>query len=300
MIERPDLPQDARTAFPSEHARYREFLASHTERTIASGGTPVPYCVCGEGPHAVLILAGGLGGVELLYDVVSSLERRNRVAVADISAFDDPDAMSRGIDAVLDAEGIGRVVLLGQSLSGILGQLYFRRRPSRVDGLVLVNTIAPRVERCRSWVMVLLRLMPVRLLRALMVRKLGRMASFDRPMPPEVVERRGFAQALLASSLRRGLTRRLLVRLMTLVVWRFNEAGAYRDEELRDWSGRALLVSSADEPNHADAELLKASLPRASLVLLPSGYGHVSPQIHRDEFLAAVQSFVDALGAPLP
>jgi hypothetical protein len=130
----------------------------------------------------------------------------------------------------------------------------------------------------------------------LMIRKLGRLASFDRPLPPEVVERRGFAGALLAQSLRRSFTRPVIMRILRLA-WRFNEEGPYREDELRGWTGRALIVSSADEPNHADAELLKASLPRAELMLLPSGFGHVSPQIHRDEFLAAVQAFIDALAA---
>ena len=295
MIERPDLPQDARARFPAEYARYHEFLATHTERTADSSGQPVPYCVCGDGPRTMLSLAGGFGGVELLYDVVTGLESRNRVVVVDISAFGDPDAMSRGIDAALDEAGIGQVVLLGQSLSGILGQVYFRRRPDRVDGLVLAHTLAPRVERCRSWAMVLLRLMPFPLLRVLMIRKLGRLASLDRPMPREVIERRGFAAALLTHSLRRCFTRPVIMRIMRLA-WRFNEEGPYREDELRGWTGRALIVSSADEPNHADAELLKVSLPRAELRLLPSGFGHVSPQIHRDEFLAAIQSFVDGLG----
>jgi pimeloyl-ACP methyl ester carboxylesterase len=297
MIQRSDLPEAVRARFPTEYARYREFLVAHTERTIASGGAAVPFCVCGDGPRTILTLAGGFGGVDLIYDLIAGLETRHRVAVVDISAFDEPDAMSRGIDAALDAAGVGRVVLLGQSLSGILGQLYFRRRPDRVDGLVLAHTLAPRVERCKSWAMVLLRAIPFPLLRALMIRKLGRLARIDRPMPPEVVERRGFAGALLAESLRRGLTRARLVGLMQLA-WRFNEAGAYREEELRAWAGRVLLVSSADEPSHADAELLKTSLPRAELLMLPSGYGHVSPQVHRDQFLAAIHSFVDGLDAP--
>ena len=42
----------------------------------------------------------------------------NRMIVIDISPFDEPNAMSEGVNQVLDHEKIGQVILTGQSASG--------------------------------------------------------------------------------------------------------------------------------------------------------------------------------------
>jgi pimeloyl-ACP methyl ester carboxylesterase len=93
----------------------------------------------------------------MAYETILGFEERNRMVIVDISAFDDPDEMSRGINLVLEEEEVDRVVLMGQSLSGILAQLYFRRHANRVEALVLTNTLAPKRERCRKWPQLLFR-----------------------------------------------------------------------------------------------------------------------------------------------
>jgi pimeloyl-ACP methyl ester carboxylesterase len=185
---------------------------------------------------------------------------------------------------------------MGQSLAGILGQLYFRRRPERVLALVLTNTLTPKVERCRGWARVLLRFLPFSLLRPLMRRKLSRLGRFDREVPPDVVERRRFAQALMARMLDRAFTRERIGKLLNLA-WRFNEAGAYGAAEFRDWKGRVLLVTSEDDSCHADAEVLRSSLPGTQVFTLPTGYGHMAPQICLEEYRTGVQRFIDGLQA---
>jgi len=120
----------------------------------------------------------------MAYETILGFEERNRMVIVDISAFDDPDEMSRGINLVLDEEEVDRVVLMGQSLSGILAQLYFRRHANRVEALVLTNTLAPKRERCRKWPQLLFACLPFSLLRVLLRRKMRRLGRFDQEIPP--------------------------------------------------------------------------------------------------------------------
>ncbi len=296
MIKTPDWLAALESVSASETARFRDFLAAHTVQVVPVDGTPVSFCVCGTGAQTILTFAGGWGGIELLYETILGFEEQNRMVIVDITPFADPDSMARAVDHILDQEGIGRVVVMGQSLSGILAQLYFRCHPDRVRGLVLTNTLAPQVERCRTWARVLLKYIPFALMRPLMRRKLGRLGHMEQEIPPEVQERRRFANAMMAGMLDRSFTRERIGRLLELV-WRFNEQGGYGADEFCAWPGRVLLVSSEDDPYHQDAVTLSSVLPAAEMYTLPTGFGHLAPQINREEFQAMIQSFIAGLAS---
>lgn len=295
MVGISELPGSLERESPAEFARFRDFLATHAEQTRSRDGLSIPYCVCGQGARTILTFAGGWGGIEMAYETILGFEERNRMLIVDISAFDDPDEMSRGINLVLDEEEVDRVVLMGQSLSGILAQLYFRRHANRVEALVLTNTLAPKRERCRKWPQLLFACLPFSLLRVLLRRKMRRLGRFDQEIPPLVEERRRFAQAIMALMMDRFLTRKRSGRILKLC-WRFNKEGEYSANELRAWNGRALLITSQDDPYHSDAETLESALPAAEQYLLPSGFGHMAPQIFLEQFQSAIQGFLDGLG----
>ena len=136
MIEISELPVSLKSKLPAEFSRFRRFLDTHVEQVLAWRGVKIPFCVCGRGNRTLLILAGGWGGIEMLYETILGFEERNRMVIVDISPFDEPVEMSRGIDSVLEEARVDQVVLMGQSLSGILAQLYFRQRVDRVESLV--------------------------------------------------------------------------------------------------------------------------------------------------------------------
>jgi len=278
----------------SEIARFRRVLATHEVREVSIEEASLSYCVCGGGARAILTFAGGWAGIEALYDTILGLEERNRMVVVDITPFDDPSQMGRAVNQILDREGIERVVVFGQSLSGILAQLYFRRQSDRVEGLVLTNTPGPQAKGNRRWVMPLFNLLPFAILKPLLHRQVDRLADVETELPPAVRERRQFAQAILDSMLDRSFTRERIRRILELV-WRFNEGGDYTADEFDGWPGRVLLVSSEDDPYHEHALRLSSTLPSAELLNLPAGFGHMAPQIHREEFLSAIQLFINSL-----
>ena len=52
-----------------------------------------------------------------------------------------------------------------------------------------------------------------------------------------------------------------------------------------------------DDPYRSDARTLESTLPAAEQYLLPSGFGHMAPQICLEEFQSAIQGFLDGLEA---
>ena len=182
-----------------EADRFRAFLKTHVEKRLDFEGKSVPYLVCGAGTKTLLTFAGGWGGVDLVYDLVLGLEGRNRVAVIDISAFDDPDEMTCGIDLVREREGISLPFLFGQSFSGIPAQSYFRRRAEQTGGLILVNTLIPRPERSKPWALSLMKILPLGLMKPLARKKRAGSRNshrrFLRRSGPEGNSPRGFSGA---------------------------------------------------------------------------------------------------------
>lgn len=283
---------------PVEFERFQDFLKSHKKRQLDDGGRRISYYACGTGRTALITFAGGWGGIELAYETVLGFERRNRVVVVDVSAFDNPEDMGWGINRVLDAEHVGHVVVMGQSLAGIIGQSYFKRHYRRVDGLVLTNTLSPRKERSKKWALTMLKLLPLGWIKPLVRRKVTRFGEFQKEIPPDVLERRKFAMALLGCMVDRYWTKRNTLNILKLA-FAFNERDGYTAESFPGWTGGALIITSPDDPYYRDAGLLMDNLPNAEKYEFAPGYGHTAPQIYRDVFHKVIQDFVDRLGKEL-
>ena len=295
MLDEKRLLDSLRDAPEKELERFKDFLNSHTLKQAHHKGQTLDYYCCGKGKKTILTLAGGWGGPELLYDTILGFEKQNTLLAVDISCYADPDLMSEGINHILDIEKIKQVVLLGQSASGITAQSYFKRNPERVEGLVLTNTLAPRIERCKKWALVLLKVLPISLMKSLAKRKLSKLSEFEQEISLEVKERRRFAAALLGAMMDLYITKQNVTNFLKLA-FAFNEKDAYTAGEFKDWEGRVLLVTSEDESYYPDVALLEKGLPHSEVFKLPTGFGHVAPQILRDEFHSRIRSFIDGLG----
>lgn len=297
MLDETKLLKSLEGVSEKEFKRFKDFLEGHTLKELTSSKGAIPYCLCGQGPRTIMTFAGGWGGPQLLYDTILGFEGKNRMIVIDISPFDEPDAMSEGVNQVLDHEKIGQVVLIGQSASGITAQSYFKRNPDRVDGLVLTNTLAPRIERCKKWVLPLLQVFPISIMKALAKKKLSKLGEFEKEVPPEIQERRRFASALFGAMMDHYFTRQNITNMLKLA-YAFNEKDGYTSGEFKNWQGKVLLITSEDDPYYPDVALLETGLPNTEVFKFPKGFKHVAPQIHRDEFHARIQSFIDSLSKP--
>lgn len=151
------MPRARRVADPVEPAPPGTLFPK--DREVRSlDGTPIRYTVRGRGAPTVVVCAGFACPDNHWRYLVPALERRGRVVVWNYrgmgaSGLPSPpgframrlgredfrlDRYAEDLEAVLDAEGIRRAVLLGHSMGTQVALEGYRRMPGRVAGLVLV------------------------------------------------------------------------------------------------------------------------------------------------------------------
>jgi len=100
--------------------------------------------------------------------------------------------------------------------------------------------------------------------------------------------------ALLSCMVDTSWTKNNLLNILKLA-FAFNEKDGYTVDSFPGWMGKALIVTSPDDPYYKDAGLLLKNLPNAEKYEFPPGFGHTAPQIHRDLFHKVIQEFIDRL-----
>ncbi|WP_159080626.1 alpha/beta fold hydrolase [Nocardia suismassiliense] len=124
----------------SIHQRAADFLRTHDSKKLGVGQHDWRYYTGGTG-DPVLLLSGGAGiGISWL-DVASALIPRFRTIAPDYpSGVGSVAELVDGVVAVLDAEGVDRAHVVGQSAGGMFAELLSRRAPDRVRSLTLSST----------------------------------------------------------------------------------------------------------------------------------------------------------------
>jgi pimeloyl-ACP methyl ester carboxylesterase len=277
-----------------EYKKLRHFLTKHSLKTLEVKGKSIPYYFGGAGKKTILTFAGGWGPPLMLYDRILGLEGNNRIVVVEISAFDDLEEMCDGINQVLEAEKVNQVVLFGQSMTGIMAQSYCKRNKERVEGIVLANTIAPRIERCKKWALTLFQILPISLIKLFAKKKLTELGSCEKEIPEDMKQSMLFKSALLRNIMDSYFTKKNTLNTLK-VAYAFNEKDGYSEGEFDGWEGKTLIITSEDDPYYPDVDIFLRYLPNAQLFKFPTGYKHVAPQVHRDEFHTEIQRFIDHL-----
>lgn len=294
MLDEKKLIQSLEGISDEELTRFRDFVRNHSIKQIEFEGKFIDYMICGQGSDVILTFAGCWGPPQLIYDISLGFEKKSRIVTVDISPFKDTESMCQGVDRVLEIEKIDKTVLLGQSFTGIIAQIYFRRRFKRIDGMVLINTIAPKAERCKKWALILIRWFPLSLFKPLIKKKLGKLSKIEKPVSEKTLERMRFKSALLINIMDQYFTSEVL-KNAAFLAFAFNRENSRTSEAFIEWKGQVLIITSEDDPYYSDAEILSHTLPQAAIFKLPSGYGHIAPLIHKEEFHAKIQQFIDNL-----
>ncbi|MEN8144722.1 MAG: alpha/beta hydrolase [Gemmatimonadota bacterium] len=116
-----------------------------TSRFTFSDGVSVEYVDTGSGP--VLLLVPGADGIKETFRFqAAELSRRYRVICPDLRAAHSGtatfDRFTEDVRELLDALGVERLVLLGQSLGGAITMRFATLYPERAEALILANTLA--------------------------------------------------------------------------------------------------------------------------------------------------------------
>ena len=116
------------------------------ERNIDVGGLTIHYVAAGEGPPLVLLHALGESALDWRW-VLPALAHTNRVYAPDLPGFGysaktsaeySPDFFARFVSAYLDALGLDRTAVVGNSIGGLAALRLALSAPARVDALGLV------------------------------------------------------------------------------------------------------------------------------------------------------------------
>ncbi len=103
----------------------------------------------GDGPEAVVLLPGAVGGADIFFIVFQRFAASRRVLAIDVPYAGDAGQVLAGLDALLESRGVHRAVFLGASYSGLLVQVYARLFPERTRALILSHTGALDPSRAR-------------------------------------------------------------------------------------------------------------------------------------------------------
>lgn len=292
MIDESTLERFYGAVSPERLGRFRRFLSSHEIRLLRTRGVEAAYYACGQGSRTLLTFCGGHSTPYTAWETIESYEGSYRVLVIDVSCFGSVAALCDGVDAILHHERVDRVVLMGASLAGIIAQIYLKHRPDRVDGAVLMNTIALKQADPKPYALLLLRALPGFALRALFRKRFR--AYFKAALAdPRAEEAARFGLAHLDDVMANHFSKKKAINLVRTIS-EFTREG-YTRADLGGWSGRALIVASEDDAGFKDVEWLTENLPAAETEILPRGLGHLPQLVHRERFERLIREFVARL-----
>ncbi len=274
-----------------ELRRFREFLNTHPLKFADFEGKSVPYYFFGEGEKTILTFSGGHSGPWAVYGSALAFEKEFRIGVVDLTACENLDDLNGCVNHVLRLEGVEQVCVIGQSLSGIFAQAYFRRNPDRVEAMVLTNTLAPKKERNKKAAFAVFRIFPSFLLIPLLKSKLAKVGKIDAPVSPEIEERLRFRMALLRHDMDHVASKKALLGVIRMI-FEFNEKYSVPLEDIGRWQGKVLIVTSEDEPYRGDVEILMNHYPQNELFSFPAGCRHAAPLVHEEKFRRLVSNFL--------
>lgn len=274
-----DVPAVDREAF-------QRFRADNPVRRATVRGVEWEYLTGGEGDRNLLLLPGAQGTGASVWGNAEHFSRRFRWVAPCYPPLDSMTELADGVAGLLDHLGMPGAAVVGGSYGGFVAQVLVRRHPERVERLVLSHTGPPRPQRGRQIAGALrwFRFLPLFLLRA-QYRKvmLGLM-----PDVPELALTRAYLEELIALEVTK---KSLLAGYRRVVDF---DGQRFAPADLDGWPGRILLLMAEDDP--ATPEPIRREMqslyPRAEVALF-SGSGHVTGVLLRDEYLAAMDSFLE-------
>ena len=250
---------DAETA-----ASLRAFRETYPVRTLEVGGVGWEYLTLGEASETILFLHGMTGAYDIWWQQMESLQPSYRVVSVTYPAAGSLEQMEQAVMAILDAEGIDRVHVVGSSLGGYLAQFLVARHPERIESAVFANTFPPNdlIAEQNRMVGALLPYLPEWL-----VMNVLRGSLRDSVYPAS-----GYSELVLAFGLEQTygrMTKAQVLGRYRCVVERFDAPDA---EAL----GIPVLIIESDNDPLVEGTLreqLKATYPSAEVRTLPGG-GH--------------------------
>jgi len=245
------------------------------------------YRVFGAGEQTLLVIPGG----ELVNDfgfefALAMADAHSVVYPAYPRAFSIED-LADGLRAILDAEGIRQVAILGVSFGGAVAQIFVRRYPNRVSELILSNTGVPLPHLAMPvhityWIA---KMIPWTLTSKLLRKPLLK-----------TVDQSGTDHPFWASYLEELFSARLTkadILANILLQHDYHRRFRFTSEDLKDWNGRELIAESdTDVIGPSRRKALRDTYPQAKVHTFHNA-GHAPMFTRYAEYLRMVEDFLN-------
>ncbi len=281
-----------------------EQMADPDSRFVEVGGIDVHYKIAGQGEPVLVLLHGFAASVFSWREVMAPLAEQATVIAFDRPAFglterpmpgewqgESPYSAGAQVDltvGLMDALGVERAILVGNSAGGTVSALTALAYPERVEALVLVDPAIYHGGGTPALVRPLLRTPQMRRVGPLLVRSIrdwgldfGRSAWHD--------------PAQITDEIWAGYTRPLQAQNWDRALWELTVASRASDLDgrLNELQLPALVITGDDDrivPTEQSVRLA-GELPDAELVVVPD-CGHVPHEECPAAFLEAVDAFL--------
>ena len=112
-------------------------------KVLAHNGSDWEYLSLGKGKKYLLFLHGMGGAYDIWWQQIDSLKNDFNIISTTLPEVGSLEEAIEGLIAILDAEGVEQVSIIGTSMGGYMAQYFLLKHPERLDKLVLGNTFPP-------------------------------------------------------------------------------------------------------------------------------------------------------------
>jgi pimeloyl-ACP methyl ester carboxylesterase len=287
---------------PLENTVPVEQLTDPDSRFIEVNGINVHYKTYGQGEPTFILLHGFGASLFSWREVTAPLAEFGTVIAYDRPAFglterplkwegENPYSQEAQIELVIglmDALGIERAILVGNSAGGTIAMLTALKYPQRVQSLILVDPAVYAGGGAPAWVRPLLRTPQMRHLGPLIARQI-------QTRGPELIELAWHDPSKITPEILEGYQKPLRLADWDKALWELTLASRESGlaERLSELTLPTLVITGDDDrivPTEQSVRLAE-ELPNAQLVVIPQ-CGHLPHEEHPAEFMQAVTEFL--------
>ena len=275
----------------NQEERLRAFRAGYPNKSLMLAGVEWKYRICGAGTRALLMLPGGELVNDMGFDLVAALAPRFRIVYPAYPRVHSLDDLAGGVAAILDAENATRVAVLGASFGGAVAQCMMRRRPERIERLILSNTGVPlaHLARGRKIANAILSAMPWPVLRGLLSKSILRLLGAPAGEQPFW---RAYTKELFATQLGKADAMANL-RIQYEYHLRYRFAPGDLTAWIEKTPGRIFVIESDNDIFNAERrKALRDTYPQAPVYTF-HGAGHAPAFSKAGEYLDVLGRFLE-------
>lgn len=287
---------------PLENTVPAESLADEDSKFIEVNGVNVHYKIYGTGESVLILLHGFGASLFSWHEVTTPLAEYGTVIAYDRPAFglterplewegENPysqDAQVELVIGLMDALGVEKATLVGNSAGGTVSMLTALKYPERIESLILVDPAVYAGGGAPAWIRPVLGTPQMRHLGPLFARQIQAQGV-------EFIKTAWHDPRKISQATFDGYQKPLQVENWDKALWELTlssrESGLA--ERVKEFALPILVITGDDDrivPTEQSLRLAE-ELPNAALAVIPQ-CGHLPHEECPDEFMQAVQDFL--------